>query len=620
VRSEQIITESGTTVGFYDASDTLEPLRNAQIGDGDDISKATFWDELKTQADKAAAASNKRAENQATRSKKTAKKIKAAQKAGESPILSTVKAAISQHAPKTPTGRVAAVTVPLAIGGGVLASGRSPRDIASAGNQQIRTKLAAGKEQAQEKYAESRDTRRYRPASLYYDDALGKALEDSDNIVDEIAKGLLNDKTARLGRKAMRLESRTDAKRALAAAKARAGGIEPSKSKDNVEEARRILSLMPQSKEGKIALAAGVPATVYALNKSDVEKGFGEVLRGGRWIARVPKVHPTAAAPAPLRSKATQAERNAYNRANKAASRSATTMRDAQGRKIYVDNARPTRPHPTIADTEEEFLKRPRKAILADEISGMNATSAGQALAGVTALGTAGAATVKGVRAALRGRSESKALKAAEKAAADAKAKRLRQVNTALTAAGISLPVALGAKMASDRYAKSGDVMTPEELEEITKIAIPTFARKRLVERHVKRAQKFSDKAQNSTLQADQTRFAAKSQKSAGKAAKRAGLITPTAGAAPAATGAGGVPGAARTPITGVGDWIADITRTTRNARGISDDVREMMNLKQKPMFTRGQKIALGGAGVGGLMIGRNLAGPKPYPYQQQQA
>jgi hypothetical protein len=71
------------------------------------------------------------------------------------------------------------------------------------------------------------------------------------------------------------------------------------------------------------------------------------------------------------------------------------------------------------------------------------------------------------------------------------------------------------------------------------------------------------------------------------------------------------------------GDATANLSnagaRVTTNARSMQNDVLAMMGKpKKKPGLTTGQKAGLGAAGVGGLLIGRQLSGPKPYPYQQQ--
>jgi len=70
-----------------------------------------------------------------------------------------------------------------------------------------------------------------------------------------------------------------------------------------------------------------------------------------------------------------------------------------------------------------------------------------------------------------------------------------------------------------------------------------------------------------------------------------------------------------------IADLSGDASRAATNARSVVNDVKNMVvpaSKRKKPGMSMGQKAALGGAGVGGLLIGRELSGPKPYPYQQQ--
>ena len=69
-----------------------------------------------------------------------------------------------------------------------------------------------------------------------------------------------------------------------------------------------------------------------------------------------------------------------------------------------------------------------------------------------------------------------------------------------------------------------------------------------------------------------------------------------------------------------VSNVSADATRASRNIRQVVGDVRQALSgtPPPQPRLSTTQKLALGGAGVGGLALGANLAGPKPYPYQQQ--
>ena len=48
-------------------------------------------------------------------------------------------------------------------------------------------------------------------------------------------------------------------------------------------------------------------------------------------------------------------------------------------------------------------------------------------------------------------------------------------------------------------------------------------------------------------------------------------------------------------------------------------DAKAMLGMQPKSQsIPTSAKLGMGAAGVGGLLIGRNLTGPKPYPYQQQ--
>lgn len=71
-----------------------------------------------------------------------------------------------------------------------------------------------------------------------------------------------------------------------------------------------------------------------------------------------------------------------------------------------------------------------------------------------------------------------------------------------------------------------------------------------------------------------------------------------------------------------IADMSGDAARTATNVRSVVNDAKQALipNYKQKGGrgLSTGQKVALGGAGVGGLLVGRELSGPKPYPYQQQ--
>ena len=61
-------------------------------------------------------------------------------------------------------------------------------------------------------------------------------------------------------------------------------------------------------------------------------------------------------------------------------------------------------------------------------------------------------------------------------------------------------------------------------------------------------------------------------------------------------------------------------TKVSRNARQVASDVRQIISgkpRKPEPRLSTAQKVALGGVGVGGLALGSQLAGPKPYPYQR---
>ena len=70
-----------------------------------------------------------------------------------------------------------------------------------------------------------------------------------------------------------------------------------------------------------------------------------------------------------------------------------------------------------------------------------------------------------------------------------------------------------------------------------------------------------------------------------------------------------------------IADLSGDAARTSTNLKATVGNVRDALipASKRKPKsLTLGQKAAIGGAGVGGLLVGRELSGPKPYPYQQQ--
>ena len=74
-----------------------------------------------------------------------------------------------------------------------------------------------------------------------------------------------------------------------------------------------------------------------------------------------------------------------------------------------------------------------------------------------------------------------------------------------------------------------------------------------------------------------------------------------------------------------ISEKVADVsghgTRIAANAKNIKGNIDQMVTGKppRKPGLTGNQKLMLGGAAAaGGLLVGRQLTTPRPYPYQQQ--
>ena len=74
-----------------------------------------------------------------------------------------------------------------------------------------------------------------------------------------------------------------------------------------------------------------------------------------------------------------------------------------------------------------------------------------------------------------------------------------------------------------------------------------------------------------------------------------------------------------------IAEKVADVsghgTRIAANAKNIKGNIDQMVTGKppRKPGLTGNQKLMLGGAAAaGGLLVGRQLTTPRPYPYQQQ--
>jgi hypothetical protein len=153
--------------------------------------------------------------------------------------------------PKTRTGKIAlAAAVPAAV-------------------------LAYGnRERLGRQYGRSRDVRRYRPASPYYDRGIGKSdLSDVSKVFGS---------TERITRKAKKLELKNAATERLAAAEQRKrlkGPVPPSAYENRMAVARDLRSLLPASRTGKIALVAAAPALVAAsrINKGVLSSAAGRV-------------------------------------------------------------------------------------------------------------------------------------------------------------------------------------------------------------------------------------------------------------------------------------------------------------------------------------------------------
>jgi hypothetical protein len=538
----QSISETGFIIGHFDPHNVEAEVRDGMISDYWSITKATtgeqaasaIFDQLKTEREDAkarraaratqAAADRQRkidleAESNKVRPPNTGSpklddwhkrrqegiirdrldremtKVSPKQRAAQ--LLDSAAA----HAPTTRTGKVA---LGLAAAGGVAAI------------NQKRIKTKAG---------ETRDVRRYRPASLHYDDGLGKSAEE---IVKDWVASVPPHKQLPIVPKASAPSAGATPKRITATVNPNSLR-DAAKSKLDAEAAEKAAKRAESATKARITREAN--ARVKAAADQAQAKG------------------PPKLTAKEFRQKATQGARS-------------------------------------IADETARAATHPENMKL---LAGLGAMGATGAAGGVGRLLRRGRKSPEDIANSRRAVEEARAAGAAQRKAAQ----QIRHMKIGGGAAAGVAGTALLANALANKHrrpvyelegaSKSMDTIEKGPISGAKKIFASATPKSRRLKAHVK------------------------------------------------SRGASGLAEDAATGTEKLAATVADIsghaTRTSRNVKSVIQDINDVKGgnyntaaaqAAKKPRFSTTQKVVGGGALAGGLLIGHNLAGPKPYPYQQQ--